>query len=260
MTDKDGKIPHKITRRGSGRRLGARAAAACLSMLILSGCAVKQAVNDDPRDPWEGYNRHVFAFNESVDAVVLKPVASAYHVVLPEFARNGIANVFSNIGDLPSALNNLLQGDLSGGGSDVLRFLTNSTLGVLGVFDPASMIGLIKQEEDFGQTLGVWGVAPGPYFMLPLFGPSSVRDFPGKVVDFLIYPVNLAGDSSVRTAMQVTKIVSDREGFFEQEEILRELSPDLYQQLRGFYLDRRKHKVEDGAVSVDDELYEDLLE
>ncbi len=238
----------------------ARIVSVCLSLLVLSGCAVKQAINDDPHDPWEGYNRHVFAFNENVDAVLLKPVASVYQKVLPEPARRGIANVFSNLGELPNALNNTLQGDFAGSGSDVLRFLINSTLGMFGLFDPATSMGVIRQEEDFGQTLGVWGVGPGPYFMLPLLGPSTVRDFPGSVVGLLIYPVNLINDNDVRIALQATKAISDRAGFIDQEEILRELSPDFYQQLKGFYLSRREYLIGDGANGVDEELYEEIEE
>ncbi len=243
---------------GGGMRL--RIVVMCLSLSLLSGCAVKQAFNGEPRDPWEGYNRHVFAFNEGVDVVVLKPVASAYHKLLPGFARRGVANAFSNLEDLPSALNNLLQGDFAGSGSDVLRFLINSTLGVFGLFDPATAMGLTKQQEDFGQTLGVWGVGPGPYFMLPLLGPSTVRDFPGRVVDFLIYPVNLIDNRDVRTALQATEVVSARAGFLEQGKILRELSPDFYQQLRNFYLNRRGHLIRDGADGVDEDLYKEVIE
>lgn len=227
-----------------------------LMLLSASGCAVKQALNDDPRDPWEGYNRHVFAFNEAVDVVVLKPVAAGYQTVLPEFIRQRVSNVFSNVEELPNALNNLLQGDFSGAGNDVLRFLVNSTLGVLGLFDPATSMGLIKQDEDFGQTLGAWGVGSGPYFMLPLLGPSTLRDFPGRVVDFLIYPLNWVDDGGTRTALQGVRLVSTRAGFLDQEKILRKLSPDYYHQLKGFYLNRRKHLISDGAVEIDESLYE----
>ncbi len=227
-----------------------------LVLLPAGGCAVKQALNDDPRDPWEGYNRHVFAFNESVDVVVLKPAATGYRALLPEFVRHGVTNVFSNVGDLPSALNNFLQGDFSGAGNDVLRFLINSTLGVFGLFDPATSMGLLKQGEDFGQTLGVWGVGPGPYFVLPVIGPSTMRDFPARIVDFLIYPLNWVDDDGTRNALQGLRLVSTREGFLDQEKILKNLSPDYYHQLKGFYLNRRQHLINDGAVEIDESLYE----
>ena len=247
---------HKAT----GCRCAARVAVACLSLVMISGCAVKQSLTDDPRDPWEGYNRHVFALNESVDVVVLKPVVSAYQKVLPEFVQISIANVFSNLEDVTSALNNLLQGDVAGSGGNAARFLVNSTLGVFGLFDPAASFGLFKEEEDFGQTLAVWGVGSGPYFVLPLFGPSTLRDFPGKIVDLLIYPVNWIGDNGVRSSLQVTKIVSNREGFIGEEAVLREMSPDFYQQVRGFYLNQRKHRITDGHAAVEDSMYEEILE
>ena len=237
-------------------RLFSRALLLGVVSLAGSGCAVKQALNDDPRDPWEGYNRHVFAFNESVDVVVLTPVAKGYRALLPEFARRGVSNFFSNVEDLPSALNNFLQADFAGAGNDVLRFLINSTLGVLGLFDPATSMGLTKQDEDFGQTLGVWGVGPGPYFVLPLFGPSTLRDFPGRIVDFLIYPLNWVDDSGTRNVLQGVRLVSTREGFLDQEAILRKLSPDYYQQLKSFYLNRRQHLITDGAVEIDESLYQ----
>ena len=245
---------------GTIGRNAARVVVVCLLLLTTGGCAVKQAFNSDPRDPWEGYNRYVFSFNESVDMIVIKPVAEAYQAVLPEPVRRGVSNVFSNLGDLPNALNNLLQGDVSGSAGDVLRFMVNSTVGVFGLFDPAAALGLDKSEEDFGQTLAVWGVGSGPYFMLPVLGPSTLRDFPGRIVDFLIYPVNLVNDSGVRISMQLTRGVSDREGFLEQEKILRELSPDVYQQIKGFYLNNRDYLVRDGAVVPDDELYEEIEE
>ena len=137
-----------------------------------------------------------------------------------------------------------------------LRFLINSTLGVLGLFNPATSMGLTKQNEDFGQTLGVWGVGPGPYFVLPLFGPSTLRDFPGRIVDFLIYPLNWVDDSGTRNVLQGLRLVSTREGFLDQEAILRNLSPDYYQQLKSFYLNRRQHLITDGAVEVDESLYQ----
>ena len=235
-----------------------RVAVACLILLMMSGCAVKQVSHDDPRDPWEGYNRHVFAFNEMTDANILKPIATGYSKVVPNAVRGGIGNAFSNLEELPTALNNFLQGDFANGGNDLLRFLVNTTLGVAGVFDPATSMGLIKQEEDFGQTLAVWGVGSGPYFMLPLLGPSTARDFPGKVVDFIIAPVNWIGDSDVRPLLQGTQIVSTRAGFLGQEKVLRELSPDFYRQLRGFYLNRREHLIRDGASGEDEELYKEI--
>lgn len=237
-------------------RLLLRASLVGLVSLAAGGCAVKQALNDDPGDPWEGYNRYVFAFNESVDVVVVKPAAKGYRLLLPEFVRRGVSNAFSNLGELPSALNNLLQGDLAGVNNDLMRFLINSTLGILGLFDPATAMGLLKQDEDFGQTLGAWGVEPGPYLVLPLLGPSNLRDFPGRVADFLIYPLNQADNGDVTTVLQGVRVVSARADFLDQETILRDLSPDYYRQLKDFYMNRRRHLINDGVVEIDDSLYE----
>lgn len=225
-------------------------------LLATGGCAVKQTLHDDPRDPWEGYNRGVFAFNETVDTMLLKPVATSYKLVLPEFIRRRVSNVFANVGEVPSALNNLLQGDFARAGKDILRFLINTTVGILGLFDPATTAGLLKEEEDFGQTLGVWGFGSGPYFVLPLLGPSTLRDFPGRLVDALIYPLSWLDDTGARNALFGVRVIGSRAEFLEQEKILREMSPDYYQQLRGFYLNRREHQVRDGAVEIDESLYE----
>lgn len=239
-------------------RVPASAAALAAMLLMSGGCAVKQALDGDPRDPWERYNRSVFAFNEAADKAVIKPVASAYRTVLPEPARRGIANMFSNVGEVPNVLNNLLQGDFAGAGSDLLRFLINTTLGVFGLFDPASSMGLVRNEEDFGQTLAVWGVGPGPYFVLPLLGPSTLRDAPALAVSFLLYPLHHVEDTGARNALITSRMISNRAAFLEREKILRDLSPDFYRELRGFYLNRREHLVRDGATEVDEELYEDL--
>ena len=235
-----------------------RVAVACLILLMMSGCAVKQALHDNPRDPWEGYNRYVFAFNEMADAKILKPIATGYSKVVPNTVRGSIGNALSNLEELPTALNNFLQGDFVNGGNDLLRFLVNTTLGVAGVFDPATSMGLIKQEEDFGRRLrlGVSGRGLTSYCLC--LGPSTARDFPGKVVDFIIAPVNWIGDSDVRTLLQGTQIVSTRAGFLGQEKVLRELSPDFYRQLRGFYLNRREHLIKDGASGEDEELYKEI--
>lgn len=202
----------------------------------------------------------MFAFNEGVDVVVLEPIASAYRTVLPQPVRQGVFNAFANLEELPSSLNNLLQGDFAGSGNDILRFLINSTVGVLGLFDVAGKWGIYRQEEDFGQTLGVWGAAPGPYLVLPLLGPGTARSIPGKIVDFLMSPLGWLFDSDTTTALRATRVVSVREKFLDQEVILRELSPDFYEQLKGFYLNRREHMIRDGAAGLGeaDEVYEEL--
>lgn len=225
-----------------------------LLLVLASGCAVKQPLDHTSRDPWEGFNRHVFALNESVDVVVIKPIASVYHGVLPRPVRQSVANVFHNLGELPSALNNFLQVDFAGGGNNLARFVVNSTLGVLGIFDVATGMGRYRQREDFEQTLAVWGVDEGPYVMLPLLGPSTLRGIPGKIVDFLLSPISWLFDSDESTALWVTQTISTRSGFLEQEDILRNLSPDFYAQLRDFYLNERENQVMDGGGGINEDI------
>ncbi len=144
---------------------------------MLSGCATVPADSgNDPRDPIESFNRQVFEFNEVVDRAVLKPVAQAYEFVLPEPVRDCIGNIFSNFREPSNAVNNLLQGKPIDAVSDTCRFVVNSTVGLLGCFDPARQMGLEKHNEDFGQTLGRWGIGSGPYLVVPILGPSTVRD------------------------------------------------------------------------------------
>jgi phospholipid-binding lipoprotein MlaA len=154
------------------------------SVIVMTGCATTQQNERVAKiDPFEPMNRAVFSFNEAADDYVIKPIAEAYKFVLPEFARTGVTNFFSNINDVLIGANNLLQGKPAETANDIGRFLINSTIGVLGLFDVATDMGLDKNREDFGQTLGVWGVPDGPYVMLPFFGASNVRDTVGFVVD-----------------------------------------------------------------------------
>ena len=156
----------------------------CMGIALMAGCATTQQTERVAKiDPFESVNRAVFTFNENADEYVIKPVAEAYQFVLPDFVRTGVTNFFSNIGDVFVAVNNLLQGKPGNAANDIGRFLVNSTIGILGLFDVATDAGLEKNKEDFGQTLGVWGVPSGPYVVLPLFGPSSVRDTAGLALD-----------------------------------------------------------------------------
>lgn len=147
--------------------------------MMLAGCA-----GPNPRDPYESYNRAMFTFNDKVDTYALKPVATVYRDVTPSFVQTGVGNFFGNISDAWSGVNNLLQGKGEDGMTDITRFALNSTLGILGLFDIATPAGLEKHKEDFGQTLGVWGLEAGPYLVLPLLGPSTVRDTVALPADF----------------------------------------------------------------------------
>ena len=237
----------------------------CLCIVILlSGCAVQQknfSDSSDIADPWEGYNRPVFAFNEGVDKVVLKPVSTVYVNVLPSFVRDRIGSFFSNIEDVPIAANNFLQGNAQAGVSDLSRVLVNSTIGIAGLFDVASTVdGLEKHDEDFGQTLAVWGVESGPYVMIPFLGPSTARDFPSSIVDMFMDPLTYAEDNAWRNGLMITNIIDTRAQFIPVEDSIKAMSPDYYVALRDFYLKRRQNLIKNNEGDGDsDELYQELL-
>src|SRR4051812_1512947 len=157
-----------------------RLLAALAFLAVLSGCATTR---DNTPDPWESLNRKTFAFNDAIDQAVLKPVAQGYQKVVPGVARTGINNFFSNLEDVGTFLNQILQGKMVDGINDAGRVVLNTTMGIGGLIDVASMNGMEKHNEDFGQTLGWWGAGSGPYFVIPLLGPSTLRDAPARLVD-----------------------------------------------------------------------------
>ena len=212
--------------------------------ILLAGCATTGA--GDPKDPWEGFNRGVFSFNEGLDKAVLKPVATGYQKVVPAFAREGVTNFFANLEDVGTGLNNILQGKPGQGASDLGRVVVNSLFGVLGLWDVATPMGLEKHYEDFGQTLGVWGVAPGPYLVLPLLGPSTARDGPAKVVDPSWYwPIALDNDRLYWSLWGLDK-VNQRQLLMQSEKVLDEAALDRYSFIRDAWWQRRQNQVYDG--------------
>ncbi len=226
--------------------------------VMVSGCTSTQQLSSDPRDPWEGFNRGVYGFNDALDQVFLTPVATGYRAVAPEFVETGVSNFFANINDIGVALNNALQFKFLDAASDIGRVLVNSTVGLLGFVDVASHMGLQKHEEDFGQTLGYWGVGSGPYVVLPFFGPSNLRDTPGKAVDMVLWPLNQADiKTSERNGFFVLNAVSKRAELMQLEEKTEELIRDRYVFIRDAYLARREFLVNDGEVSVDVDFYEE---
>lgn len=235
----------------------------CLIVLV-SGCAAQSNGLSDvsnSADPWEGYNRSVFAFNEGLDEVVVKPISSVYANTVPSFIRARVTSFFANIEDIPIAANNFLQGNAVAGLSDLARVLVNSTIGIAGLFDVASKIdGLEKHDEDFGQTLAVWGVASGPYMVIPVLGPSTARDFPSRIVDIFMNPTVHVEDDSFRNGLLIADGVDTRANFMPLEDTVRSLSPDYYSALRDFYLKRRQNLIENNkSDSEADDLYQGLL-
>jgi phospholipid-binding lipoprotein MlaA len=218
---------------------------ALIVTLLVSGCATTGA--NDPKDPWEGFNRKSFAFNEGLDRAVLKPVARGYVYVMPEFAQEGVNNFFGNLEDIGTSLNNVLQGKPKHAMSDAMRFLVNTVFGVFGLWDVATPFGLEKHYEDFGQTLGVWGVKSGPYLVLPFLGPSSARDAPAKAVDPAWAYSRAIDQSSVYWSVWATDKIRTRAGLLPSEKVLDEAALDRYSFIRDAWLQRRQSMVYDGS-------------
>ena len=199
-------------------------------------------------DPWEGFNRKIFVFNDTLDRWALRPLASGYRKITPDPVQDGIHNVFQNVGEVRNLANNLVQGKFHDAGVDTARFLFNSTFGVLGVFDVATKMGLQRNNEDFGQTLGRWGVASGPYVVLPLLGPSTVRDAFGRVPDSFASPYLYVNDVPARNTAFGLEIIDTRAKLIPLE---RYVTGDRYRFIRNAYLQNREYRISDGEV-VDD--------
>ncbi len=214
-----------------------------LSSLILSGCAT----GPDKRDPLEPMNRKIYAFNEAVDKAVLKPVAKAYVFVLPEFAQVGVSNFFRNLGMVVTTLNDALQGKAQQVPVDVMRFSVNTVFGLGGLIDVASEVGIAYNNEDFGQTLGVWGVGSGPYLVLPLLGPSTVRDAAALPADFVVSPLSggVLNDDSARWGLVALRVVDVRANLLSLDPVLQQ-QIDPYSFVRDTHLQRRAYMVYDG--------------
>lgn len=227
------------------RRL--RTLAAVAVALLASACAtIPPDAGRDPVDPLERVNRHVFEFNDRVDRAVLKPVAQGYVAVVPEPVRGCVTNFFANLGDVANAANNLLQGKPAAAVSDICRIAINTTVGVLGCFDVASKMGLEKHNEDFGQTLGRWGVGNGAYLVVPVFGPRTVRDAFGRLIDVEADPVRHIGHVPTRNTVLVVRAVNDRANLLDTVRIMEEAALDKYIFVRDSYLQRRRSLIYDG--------------
>jgi phospholipid-binding lipoprotein MlaA len=220
-----------------------RIALAAAALALATGCAT---TNGDARDPFEGFNRAMFGFNEGFDEVIGKPVASAYKEVLPDPVRGWVRNFFANIADLFIGANSLLQGKPGDAITDWARFGFNSTFGLLGINDVASEFGLEKHDEDFGQTFGRWGADTGPYIVWPLLGSSNVRDTIGKVLDVYVDPVRKHHPVEARNFMVLTRATSLRADLLDASRILEEAALDKYVFQRDAYLQRRRSQVYDG--------------
>ena len=221
---------------------------ALVAMFLLGGCAT----SGNPRDPIEGVNRAVFALNNGIDQVALRPVAKGYDAVVPTPAKNSVANFFGNIADVFIGVNNLFQGKVRDAASDGGRVLVNSTIGILGLFDFATDFGLEKHDEDFGQTFGRWGIGTGAYVVVPLWGPRDVRDTIGLVLDTAADPVADINNVATRNTLLVTRLVNDRAALLPAEKVIEDAALDKYSYIRDGYLQRRRSLIYDGSPPHED--------
>lgn len=232
-------------------------------LLSTSGIASAQRAPDD-RDPWEGFNRGVYSFNQGLDKVIIHPVSKGYNWILPKPVRTGVSNFFDNLGDVVTVANDLLQGKFQQGLEDSSRVVWNTTLGIGGLFDPATSMGIPRHQEDFGQTLGVWfgREKHGPFLMLPVLGASSVRDGVGLVGDIYTWPVFWVPVSArVSWGLAGVAYIDTRAELLETENLLDTAALDRYAFLRDSYFQHRRELIYDGNVPEDeDETFEDDFE
>jgi phospholipid-binding lipoprotein MlaA len=229
-----------------------------LSAMFLGMLSSPLMAQDEQKnsDPWEGFNRAMFKFNDTLDRWFLKPVAKGYKVITPDPLEKGISNIFSNIGEVPSTLNGVLQGNVKGAAHDTGRFLVNSTLGIGGLFDVAKHMKLpADDKEDFGQTLAVWGVGQGNYLVLPFLGPSTVRDGFAEPVDWYTDPTTYIEHERTRWSVRFVSLVDTRASLLPLE---ANITGDKYTFIRDVYLDRRNYLIHNGQV--DDEFGSDSEE
>lgn len=235
-------------------------------LLLLGGCTTNPtkdqapiAVAEDQEiDPYEDFNRDMYEFNDSVDNYIAEPISDAYKFVTPNILQTGVSNFFSNLGNVGVVFNDVLQGKVQQGAEDTGRFLINSTVGVLGLFDVASEVGLEQNQEDFGQTLAVWGVPTGPYMVLPFLGPTTFRGLPGTAVDIATNPITYIGIPALAAA----SVVNTRANADGALQFVDEAALDPYIFTREAYLQWRKHLASDGNPDTDEDPladYEDEL-
>jgi phospholipid-binding lipoprotein MlaA len=224
-------------------------------VLSLQGCATVQSA--DARDPWESMNRSIYGFNDVVDTVAIKPVAQAYAHVVPQIVQTGVRNFFGNLGDVWSMANSAMQLKGHHAVESLMRVSVNTVFGLGGLLDIASEMRLERHKEDFGQTLGYWGVKSGPYVVLPLLGPSTLRDSLAYPVDYKGDVTQTLSDQSTRSAMTVLRVTQVRAGLLQAVDALKEASLDPYTFVRDAYLQKRENDVFDGNPPSDFDYSED---
>ena len=219
-----------------------------LLVSVLGGCTTIEQARGGPgkrMDPWENWNRKVFAFNEDLDKKVIKPVSTVYADVIPQPVRRSVDNVFSNVADGWSAVNNLLQGKFEPAFQDVVRFTTNSVIGFFGILDIASEFGLEHHFQNFGQTLGAWGMGAGAYVVWPLLGPSTVRDSIALPLDRSATPALVIQSTKVQVGVTLLQIINTRANLLGASKVIDDIALDKYTFVRDAYLQRRNSLVFD---------------
>ncbi len=223
-----------------------------IHLILFIACLASSPVVADNPDPWERINRAVYIFNDGLDRYILKPTATAYKSQIPLFAQKGVGNFFNNINDINVMANDLMQLKLSAALVDSGRLLINSTVGLGGLFEVANSLGLEKNNEDFGQTLGYWRVGSGPYIVLPLLGASTLRDSVGLLADSFFDPLRLLDDDSVSAGLRVLSVVNVRTSLIAAESLI---TGDKYLFVRDAYLQNRQYLISDGEVADEYEDY-----
>lgn len=237
------------------------------ALVFLGGCAASATASEEeqaaaaetPGDPWETTNRRIYNFNTRLDKATLKPVAKGYEKFVPQVARTGVTNFSSNLRGPLNIVNNLLQGKGREGLTETGRLLVNSTVGILGLLDVASEVGLEPSKEDFGQTMAVWGVPDGPYVVVPFFGPQTLRDAFALPLDFLADPLWHYNNDPERYQLIALRLVNLRANFLGAEKLLNK-SFDPYVRMREAYLQNRRYAVHDGNPPVDEDFYDDFYD
>ncbi len=236
-----------------------RTALAAFLLLLLSACAIQAPTRSDPRDPWERMNRATYAFNDKFDKAIFRPVARGYRTAVPHVVQTGVRNAFDNVDTTILMLNDLLQGQLTPFMHDTSRLLVNTVIGIGGLFDPATAMGLEKRDLDFGQTLGKWGVHAGPYLVLPFLGPSDVRDTFGRAVDTFSTPRAYITNKYWNYGSWALEKVDWRSRLLEADRVL-DSAYDPYAFLRNAYLQNREFKVRGGTSKNEEEEEQKMLE
>jgi phospholipid-binding lipoprotein MlaA len=221
-----------------------------LLISLLAGCATTGA--SDPRDPFEGFNRGVYSFNKGMDNILFDPLSKFYQAITPNFVDRGVTNFFSNLNDIAVTVNSLLQFKIDQALSDATRFIFNSTIGLFGFFDVSSAIDLPKHDEDFGQTLAVWGIGSGPFLMVPLFGPATIRDATGFVVDRgVLNPVFYMNDTAAQAGLLTLNYIDFKADLLSAKKLLGDAALDEYEFIKSAYFEKRTNQINDRVTAPD---------